>query len=210
MTFDTWVMYLATVLVFMSTPGPSHLLMISVSMTNGFRRSFATAVGDLCANAVQMSLAGAGLAAVLIASEFGFSVIKWLGVTYLVWMGLRQIRTSFQQHSSVNKSKPATLKSLWIKGFVTSAANPKAVVFFAALFPQFIDPDKPVVVQILILGCTYLIVDGLFLSSYGKGAQWLASRVTRSGRAWVDRIAGIGLIGTAMLLAMKSSKTLQS
>ena len=76
MTFDTWGIYLATVLVFMSTPGPSHLLMISVSMTNGYRRSLATAAGDLSANAIQMTLAGTGLATLLMTSELGFSVIK--------------------------------------------------------------------------------------------------------------------------------------
>lgn len=210
MTFDNWWLYLATVLIFMSTPGPSHILMMSVSMTNGYHRSLATAAGDLSANAIQMSLAGAGLATLLLASEFGFSLIKWAGVAYLVWMGVRQIIASFRQRAGVRQVQPASLKSLWLKGFITSAANPKAVVFFAALFPQFINQGEPVLAQIIILGVTYLVVDGLFLSSYGRGAQWLASRVTQSGRAWVDRISGAGLIGTATLLALKSNKALQS
>jgi len=209
MTFDTWWLYLATVLIFMSTPGPSHLLIISVSMTNGYRRSLATAAGDLSANAIQMTLAGLGLATLLVASEFGFTLIKWAGVAYLVWMGIRQILASFKKRAGVQSAQPASLKSLWLKGFITSAANPKAVIFFAALFPQFIDQGKPVFPQIVALGITYLIVDGLFLASYGKGAQWLASKVTQSGRQWVDRIAGVGLIGTAIFLATKSNKALQ-
>lgn len=210
MTFDTWWLYLVTLLIFMSTPGPSHLLMISISTTNGPRRSLATAAGDLSANAIQIALAGTGLATLLMASQLGFSVIKWLGVAYLVWIGIRQIMASFRERSGTKASQLASLKSLWFKGFITSAANPKAVVFFAALLPQFIDQDQPLIAQMFILGATYIVVDGLFLASYGKGAHWLASRVTHSGRAWVDRAAGIGLIGTAVMLAMKSGKSLQS
>lgn len=210
MTFDTWWLYLVTVLIFMSTPGPSHLLMISVSMSNGYRKSLATAAGDLSANVIQMALAGTGLATVLAASEFGFTIIKWLGVAYLIWMGIGQIKSSFKQRSEVLKASSASVRNLWSKGFVTSAANPKAVVFFAALFPQFINQNEPVLLQVLILGSTYLIVDGLFLATYGKCADWLASRVSHAGRAWIDRVAGVGLIGTALLLAMKTNRSVQS
>ncbi len=83
MTAETWLLYVGTVLLFMSTPGPSHLLMLSTSLSNGFRRSLATAAGDLSANAVQIILAGMGLAAVVSASRYGFTVIKWAGVSYL-------------------------------------------------------------------------------------------------------------------------------
>jgi len=76
MTIDTWLLYVGTVLIFMSTPGPSHLLMLSVSMSNGFRRSLATATGDLSANAIQILLAGMGLAVVITGSQFGFTIIK--------------------------------------------------------------------------------------------------------------------------------------
>ncbi len=190
MTIETWWLYVATILVFMSTPGPSHLLMISVSMTNGFHRSLATAVGDLSANVIQMTLAGFGLATVLMASEFGFTIIKWCGVTYLAWMGVQQIRASFSKRGKVREAPLVRLRTLWAKGFITSAANPKAIVFFAALFPQFIDHSLPVVAQIVILGFTYLVIDGLFLATYGKSAHWLAKRISHSGRAWV----GLGSI----------------
>ncbi|MEP5090872.1 MAG: LysE family transporter, partial [Paracoccaceae bacterium] len=82
MTIETWALYVGTVLLFMCTPGPSHLLMLSVSASNGFQRSLVTAAGDLTANAIQIVLAGLGLAAALGASEYGFAVVKWLGVGY--------------------------------------------------------------------------------------------------------------------------------
>jgi len=206
MTLDAWFVYVAAVLIFMMAPGPSHLLMIATGLKHGLRRSLATAAGDLTANAIQMTLAGLGLATALAASRHGFAVMKWAGVGYLAWMGARQLLTSFRA-ASVQGAAPAVVPSvrrLWLTGFLTSAANPKAVVFFAALFPQFIDPTRPLALQLLLLGGTYLVIDGLFLSIYGASAGWLAARSTGLRSAVVERLSGLGLLGSAGLLALKS------
>ncbi len=92
MTIELWVVYVATVLLLMSTPGPSQLLMLSNSMTHGFRRSAFTALGDLTANLLQMLAAGLGLAVVIASSFYALTIIKWLGVAYLIWLGWRMIR----------------------------------------------------------------------------------------------------------------------
>ena len=205
MTIEIWLLYVGTILLFMSTPGPSHLLIISVSMSNGFKRSLATAAGDLSANAIQILLAGFGLAAVLMSSRYGFAVVKWLGVAYLAWIGCKTILASFRDQGKSRAAPIASLRSLWLRGFVTSAANPKAVVFFAALFPQFIDPQKPVFGQILILGSTYILVDGLFLTTYGKGASWIAERLSNRFQNWIERVSGAGLLVTAILLGLRSN-----
>lgn len=207
MTLEAWLLYVGTLLLFMSTPGPSHLLMISVSMSNGFQRSLATAAGDLSANTLQILLAGFGLAAIVMASRYGFAMVKWLGVAYLVWIGLRTILASFRDRGKIKAMQSASPGSLWLRGFVTSAANPKAVVFFASLFPQFIDPQRPLFAQILILGSTYLVIDGLFLAAYGKGASWIAEKVSAHSRHWVDRASGIGLIITAIILGLRSNSS---
>jgi homoserine/homoserine lactone efflux protein len=136
--FDTWLLYLGTIIIFMSAPGPSHLLMISVGMSNAFPRSLATASGDLSANVIQIILAGVGLATLVVSSQYGFTIIKWLGVVYLVWMGVQKLRATFLEAQTIDEAPAVSLQSLWLKGFITSAANPKAVVFFAALFPLFI------------------------------------------------------------------------
>ena len=205
MTVDTWLLYVGTVLLFMSTPGPSHLLMLSVSMSNGFRRSLATAGGDLTANAIQILLAGLGLAAVVTASRYGFVIIKWAGVAYLVWVGVRQIIASFRNRQAESGAGDVSAWQLWLRGFVTSAANPKAVVFFAALFPQFLDPQAALAPQMAILGATYLFIDGCFLAAYGKGASWIAAKLHSRYRAWVDRAAGASLIAAALLLGLRSN-----
>ncbi len=205
MSVETWLLYVATVLLLMITPGPSHLLMLSVSMANGFQRSLATAAGDLTANALQIMLAGFGLAAVITSSRHGLSIVKWAGVSYLVWIGVRQIRASLKSKGTSTPAPTATLRTLWFRGFVTSASNPKAVVFFAALFPQFLNPQRSLGPQILILGATYIAIDGCFLATYGKGASWLAKKVRGHHSAWVERAAGSSLIVAAILLGLRAN-----
>ena len=207
MPFDTWKLYLLTVLVFMITPGPSHLLMLSNSASHGFKRSLATAAGDLTANLLQMFAAGLGLAAVLAAASGAFTVVKWLGVGYLVFLGLRMIIRARRTANGDVRFRPASLRTLWLQGFVTSAANPKAVVFFAALFPQFMDPAQPFILQFIILAATYIVVDGLFLSAYGAGAEWISTRLRGSARVWMERAGGMFMLAAAVLLGLKSLRS---
>lgn len=205
MSFDIWALYVATVFLFMLTPGPSHLLMLSNSMRHGFRPSIATAVGDLTANALQMLAAGLGLAAIIVASQHALTVIKWAGVAYLLWMGLRMWRTAGKEGAqSARSHASASPRKLWLQGFLTSAANPKAVVFFAALFPQFITADQPFFLQLFLLSVTYIVIDGAFLLSYGVSAGWLAARLKGKARVAIGRIGGAFLIGAAILLGLKS------
>lgn len=204
MDVNVWLLFVGTVLMFMITPGPSHLLMLSNSMTHGFRPSLATAAGDLTANALQMLAAGLGLAALLVASQQALAVVKWLGVAYLIWMGVRMLRQASAPSVGGQKGGRGTARALWLQGFLTSAANPKAVVFFAALFPQFIEADRPFVPQFLALSATYIVIDGLFLSGYGASASWLAKRLKDGAHRWVQRLGGVFLSVAALLLGSKT------
>ncbi len=205
MSFDIWLTYVATVLLLMSTPGPSQLLMLSNSATNGLQRGIFTAAGDLTANLMQMLAAGLGLAAIIAASGTALAVIKWLGVAYLVYLGVKMIVKADRKEA--HTAPLASRKSLWMQGFITSAANPKAVVFFAALFPLFIDGALPFWPQFAILSVTYLTLDGLFLTAYGGSASWLAKRLKGQARLWLDRLGGGFMILAAILLGLKSLRT---
>ena len=207
MSFDIWITYVATVLLLMSTPGPSQLLMLSNSASNGLGRGIFTAAGDLTANLLQMLAAEMGLAAIISASGTALAVIKWLGVAYLVYLGVKMIVKA--EGKSTETSVGASRKSLWVQGFVTSAANPKAVVFFAALFPLFIDGAMPFWPQFSILSLTYLTIDGLFLTAYGSSASWLATRLRGPSRLWLDRAGGGFMIIAAILLGLKSLRNAQ-
>lgn len=206
MTIEVWTLYAATVLALMSTPGPSQLLMLSNSMTNGFRRATFTAMGDLTANMLQMLAAGFGLATLIASSAHALTIIKWLGVAYLVWLGLRMIIKAGAGSDAGRTAQARTsLGSLWLQGFTTSAANPKAVVFFAALFPQFISSNAPFWPQFALLSVTYIAMDALFLSLYGQGASWIANRFRGRTRLGVERIGGGFMIGAAVLLGLRTA-----
>lgn len=203
MLMETYLIYLAAVAVFFATPpDTSQLLIISNSVRYGLRRSAYTIAGDLTANSLQMTGAAFGLAAIIATSASAFVWIKWLGVAYLVWIGLQLILAK-DRPEDVAATASGQSARLFRQGFVTSMANPFAVVFFGALFPQFIDPMMPVLPQLLILGLTYLVVDGAILLLWG----WLGLRVAAALRRFsfglVNKICGALMIAAAMLLASK-------
>jgi threonine/homoserine/homoserine lactone efflux protein len=203
MAVDVWLAFVATVLIFMLTPGPSHILMLSNSIANGFVKASATAAGDLSANFLQMLAASLGLASVLHNAENFFLVIKWLGVLYLIYMGLKLL---LAKQTMLDQGTRRSTVELYFQGFITSASNPKAVIFFAALFPQFIDSGQTLAPQFWVLCVTYLFIDGLFLCAYGKFADSIVGRFTTSGRQ-LNIMAGSLFIGAAVLLGLKSIKS---
>ena len=203
MTIETYLLYLAALGVFFATPpDTSQLLVIANSARHGLKRSGWTIAGDLSANAFQMSAAAFGIAAVIAASAEAFQVVKWLGVAYLAWIGLRLL---FSQSRGAGAAPIAAGSSakLFRQGFITSSANPFAVMFFAALFPQFIDPGASTLVQLVVLGGTYLLVDGTLLLAWGWLGEKAAARIRARGLAVVNRICGALMLGAAVLLAVK-------
>ncbi|MBL4660578.1 MAG: LysE family translocator [Alcanivoracaceae bacterium] len=201
MNIDIWVIYLGTVLAFMSTPGPSHILMLSNSIGNGFKKSTATAAGDLSANFLQMLAASIGLASILQESQQYFFLVKWAGVAYLAYLGIKLI-TSKKSNLNLTSTNKRSTKSLYWQGFLTSAANPKAVIFFAALFPQFIVATEPLIPQFIVLSITYLAIDGLFLCFYGKFAEFFAKKLVTSIGQYFNQLSGSLFIGAAILLGL--------
>ncbi len=200
MSLETYLVYLGVLAAFFATPpDTSQLLIVSNSLRHGLRRSMATVAGDLSANALQMTLAAFGLTAVIAASADALWVVKWAGVAYLVWIGLRLMLS----RGLADAAGAAHGGRLFRQGFVTSTANPYAVVFFGALFPQFIDPGLPLWPQLLILGLTYLVVDGLILLVWGWAATRTLGRVGRLTGVWINRVSGALMIGAAVLLGLK-------
>ncbi|WP_370311390.1 LysE family translocator [Sagittula sp.] len=203
MPMETYLIYLAAVAVFFATPpDTSQLLIISNSVRHGLRRSVFTIAGDLTANCLQMTGAAFGLAAIIATSASAFLWIKWLGVAYLLWIGV-QLVLAKERAGDVSANASGQSFRLFRQGFVTSMANPFAVVFFGALFPQFIDPGAPVLPQLLILGVTYLAVDGAILLLWGWLGIRAAAMLKRYSFGLVNKVCGALMIAAAGLLASK-------
>jgi threonine/homoserine/homoserine lactone efflux protein len=151
-----------------------------------------------------MTAAAFGLAAIIATSATAFAWIKWLGVAYLAWIGLQLILSKGGAQNT--KAAQNSAARLYRQGFLTSMANPFAVVFFGALFPQFIDPSAPVLPQLAILGATYLMVDGTILMLWG----WLGTRAAGALRGsrfgLVNKLCGGLMLAGAALLAFKDMR----
>lgn len=203
------VAYAGTVVLLALTPGPSVMLGSAHGMRYGARGTVPTIAGDLSANTLQMIAAAIGLGAIITNSASAFTVIKWAGVGYLAWMGINHLRHAKQNLDQPDPDNGLNAWSRYAQGFVTSASNPKAVVFFAALFPQFVDPATstgPVWMQFLILGLIFLAIDGVSVFLYAATAGRLSSWLSRRGRISTQRrFTGLALLGAAGLLAAKGS-----
>ncbi len=203
MSVEAYLLYLGALGVFFATPpDTSQFLIVSNSLRHGLRASLWTVAGDLSANVLQMSAAAFGLATIIAVSAEALAVVKWIGVGNLVWLGvaLLMARPGPRTAAPVAAGWPV---ALFRQGFLTSAANPFAVLFFGALFPQIIDPGRPVLPQLAILGASYLIVDGAILLAWGWAAIRVAGRFGGFGGALANRISGGLMIAAAALLAGK-------
>ncbi|SNS64123.1 LysE family translocator [Antarctobacter heliothermus] len=203
MSVEAYLIYLAALAAFFATPpDTSQLLIMSNSLRHGLRRSLWTVAGDLSANIVQMTAAGFGLVAVIAASASVLVWVKWAGVAYLVWIGLSLILRA-PATDRPGAAPLARRRVLFRQGFLTSAANPYAVVFFGALFPQFIDPTTAVIPQLVLLGGTYLLVDGVILILWGYAASRVLSGPLRLSGRMLNRVSGGLMIAAALLLGSR-------
>ncbi|MCP5044635.1 MAG: LysE family translocator [bacterium] len=192
MSLEAWAAFCVTETVLCFTPGPAVLLVVSVALGRGFRSSTGAAFGIIAANSLYFALSATGVAAALIASRELFLALKWVGAAYLVWLGLRMMLSG---SSAGHDESPAPAARTFIRGFVVQGANPKALVFFVALLPQFIDPSGSVPTQLFVLGVSSILIEFVALASYAFAA-------VRSRRVAGVRIAGaLQRVGGGLLVA---------
>ena len=206
MAHEDYLIYLAALAAFFATPpDTSQLLIVSNSIAHGLRRSAWTILGDLTANVIQMFAAAFGLAAVITTSVNAFVWIKWMGVAYLVWIGIRVFRTDVTvTGEGIERPSSIYSRNLFNQGFLTSLSNPFAIVFFGSFFPQFIDPARPLVGQVVILGGTYLVVDGVILVAWGWFGIRVTNRIRKFSSKLVNQSCGAIMIVAAIFLATKN------
>jgi homoserine/homoserine lactone efflux protein len=198
---EVWLAYLATAVVFSIAPGSGTVNSISNGMVYGLRKSLASIVGLQAGLAFHIILVGIGLGAVVAQSAMAFSVIKWAGVIYLVWLGVQKWR----EKAVLNLDTPAdnvSAQLLFRQAVLVNLTNPKTIVFLVALFPQFINPNEPQMMQFIILGATTVLVDTCVMLCYVSLASKLTGYI-RSSRVMnmLNRVFGSMFIGCGALLA---------
>ena len=203
MNWTTWWLFATSELVLCITPGPAVLFVLSSALRSGARKSVASSLGILAANAMYFLVSATGLGALLLASYNLFFAVKWIGAGYLILLGLRAILGKADVVKMPEEA--ADGRSGWrlfVDGFVVQASNPKAIIFFSALLPQFIQPSSPVAMQIVILGVTSEVIEFLVLTCYGvaAGSALAIARQPKYAR-WTNRAAGALLIGAGAGLA---------
>jgi len=202
-TLEVYLLYLSTLAVYFTAPPDStELIVVSNSLRHGYKKTLNTIAGDLTANTLQMSAAAFGLGAIIYTSANALIWIKWFGVIYLAWIGLNLICKKGER-IDIEKTSAESQFSLFKQGFITSSVNPYAIIFFAALFPQFINPAEPILPQLLILGFTVLFFDFLSLTFYGLAAAKAAKKLKTINMTFLNRISGSFMLLAAGLLAFK-------
>lgn len=201
MDLSVWITYFIATIVLSVTPGPGVFSSISSGLHHGFRLGWWNALGMQAANVIWVGVVSLGLGAILIASEALFAAVKWAGVAYLVYLGV----VTWRAPPRGFEDRPDDAHTAWdvfLRGFFVNITNPKGIIFFAAILPQFIDVGRPQLAQYAILAATTFVVDLLTMMAYTA----LASRVLRVMRdpghiRWVNRTLGGAFVAAGVALA---------
>jgi threonine/homoserine/homoserine lactone efflux protein len=187
--------FIALELTLCLIPGPAVLLTVSYALRRGARSGLAAAGGIVAGNTVYFVLSGLGVAALLHASLEVFTVLRWAGALYLAFLGVRAL---LARRSPVLEEAPARAGRAFVAGLVTQISNPKAIAFFVAVVPQFVDPRAPLVPQLALLTLASCVVEFGVQAAYAFAAAQVR-RSPAAGRAslWIERAGGVALLWIA-------------
>lgn len=203
MTLQTWLTFFAASWLISLSPGPGALSCMTAGLRHGYRRAIWNIFGLQLGVLLLVVIVAAGLGAILAASQTAFAVVKWLGVGYLVWLGIQQWRAAPRPMAVEDDGQPAQGRAaMMFRAFLINASNPKGIVFMLAVLPQFIDPHAAQWPQYALCALSLLITDSVVMSAY----TLLAARVLRALHnpehiRWTNRGFGTLFIGAGLLLA---------
>lgn len=203
MTLSTWFTFMLAAWAISISPGAGAVCAMSCGLKYGFRKAFWNTLGLIMGIMLQILVVSLGLGALLATSELAFSLVKWLGVAYLIYLGIRQIRGPTGPIADDPVSPhDASARTLFTRGFLINASNPKGTVFLLAVVPQFLNPGAPMAGQYGVIAATLAFTDLVVMSLYAL----LAARVLtllRSPRhiVWMNRTFGSMFVLAGVALA---------
>jgi len=194
--------FLVTTVVLIMVPGPAAFTVAAQGANNSSNKVFFGVLGVASADVIFFALSATGIASLILTSNLLFATIKWFGVVYLLYLGVTALFSKSSAIKISRKPMESSYTRLFTQGLVVQLANPKALLYFSALLPQFINPDEPILFQLLIMGSSCLIADLLVYSLFGHMGDQLAKQKMKS---WVisliNKTAGITLISTGIKMA---------
>lgn len=202
MELQTWIAYFVASWAIALSPGSGAVLSMSHGLAYGVKKTSATILGLQLGLAVILLVAGMGVGALLLASATAFLVVKVLGAGYLIWLGWSQWRAPVlpQAEAALLPNAELSVRQRVLRGFITNVTNPKGIVFMVAVLPQFIDPQRPMGLQMLVLLLTTVGVDLVVMHGYA----WLASSLQAWMRGARARLLQNRVFG-GVLMAMGAS-----
>ena len=172
MSLHVWWLYVTAVFLISATPGPNMLHVMTQSIAHGPRKAMMTMAGLMSAVLLCLIASALGLGALLKASPRLFDLLRYAGVAYLVWLGIKAWRAPVSAGGSI-ATQPQSAGALYGTGLLTGLSNPKLIIFAAALFPQFIDTDRPFAIQLAILVVSFVVIESFWYSVYALGGMRL-------------------------------------
>ncbi|ERB63020.1 homoserine/homoserine lactone efflux protein [Vibrio coralliilyticus OCN008] len=201
MDMHVWLAYVVTAVVFSLAPGSGTVNSISNGLSYGTRKSLSAIAGLQIGLTLHIILVGAGIGALVAQSATAFTVIKWGGAAYLVWLGIQKWRdkSGLATHTQGEALSGTKLMS---NAVLINLTNPKSIVFLVALFPQFIDPAKDQLTQLAVLGVTTVVIDSIVMLGYTSLAAQMG-RFIRSDKIMskINKVFGSMFVGCGALLA---------
>ena len=200
LTLHGLLLFIGAELIFSLTPGPTVMMISAYGFRGGFRDALAAIAGTQTGNTLWYVICVTGLGALMTASPHLFHTIRLLGAAYLVWLGLSALWKSFR--ATADQHGPKLMGKPYIQATLTQMGNPKAILFFGAIVPQFLDTRGPLIAQYLIMFVVTFIGESIIFTGYG----WLASHGARlSGlkhAVWRERISGLVLLTLGVVAAV--------
>lgn len=201
MSFDLWLSFCAASLALLLIPGPTVLLVLSYALSKGRSVAVASALGVATGDFIAMTVSLAGLGALIATSAALFTTLKWIGAIYLVWLGIKLIRSAPSQGLTLPEAD-ITSSGVFAHNALVTALNPKSIAFFIAFVPQFIDTSAALLPQFAILIATFVTLAALNALAYALAAGRLRSVIKRpSVITWITRCGGATLVAMGILTA---------